>query len=395
MLAEAARKREEAAAAEALAESAEASMAESAQLCVDDGSPRATYSPYSARGHDASCSSFDSALDVTTVSAGTIETAIENKETVSLLRAVGAPGESSVGAPAPSSSTRTSAPTGPYPTSWEDALNDILASVPSPLVSPIEKAATSPSPIEDVAHEYQYLEVKNVETRTTEESQETAVTPTTGQMLEISARERAVQTELDMLDDRYRTVVASRRRELLEATLAERDAVAEELARRQAVEAASAPNPATHVAPSPRPSPRSPARSPARPSPRSSPAKNAAEECPEHVDAFHRPVRGRTPAVDGPARRAKPDLGGHPNVRRAKDLPTPRDRQRRRARHRQRHAVARYEGTDEPNAGDAGRYLTSRVHRVGGARARATPSSVSLEDTGLSRVFIATKDAVE
>ena len=283
MLAEAARKREEAAAAEALAESAEASMAESAQLCVDDGSPRATYSPYSAaRGHDASCSSFDSALDVTTVSAGTIETAIENKETVSLLRAVGAPGESSVGAPAPSSSTRTSAPTGPYPTSWEDALNDILASVPSPLVSPIEKAATSPSPIEAVAHEYQYLEVKNVETRTTEESEE-AVTPTTGQMLEISARERAVQTELDMLDDRYRTVVASRRRELLEATLAERDAVAEELARRQTVEAASAPNPATHAAPSPRQSPRSPARSPARPSPRSSPAKNAAEESPEHA----------------------------------------------------------------------------------------------------------------
>jgi len=394
MLAEAARKREEAAAAEALAESAEASMAESAQLCVDDGSPRATYSPYSARGHDASCSSFDSALDVTTVSAGTIETAIENKETVSLLRAVGAPGEGSVVAPAPSSSTRESAPTGPYPTSWEDALNDILASVPSPLVSPIEKAATSPSPIEDVAHEYQYLEVKNVETRTTEESQE-AVTPTTGQMLEISARERAVQTELDMLDDRYRTVVASRRRELLEATLAERDAVAEELARRQAVEAASAPNPATHVAPSPRPSPRSPARSPARPSPRSSPAKNAAEECPEHATRSDRPVRGRAPAVDGPARRAKPDLGGHPDVRRAKDLPTPRDRQRRRARHRQRHAVARREGTDEPNAGDAGRYLTSRVHRVGGARARATPSSVSLEDTGLSRVFIATKDAVE
>jgi hypothetical protein len=291
MLAEAARKREEAAAAEALAESAEASMAESAQLCVDDGSPRATYSPYSAaRGHDASCSSFDSALDVTTVSAGTIETAIENKETVSLLRAVGAPGEgsvaapapSSVAAPAPSSSTRESAPAGPYPTSWEDALNDILASVPSPLVSPIEKAATSPSPIEDVAHEYQYLEVKKVETRTTEESQE-AVTPTTGQMLEISARERAVQTELDMLDDRYRTVVASRRRELLEATLAERDAVAEELARRQTVEAASAPNPATHAAPSPRQSPRSPARSPARPSPRSSPAKNAAEESPEHA----------------------------------------------------------------------------------------------------------------
>ena len=304
MLAEAARKREEAAAAEALAESAEASMAESAQLCVDDGSPRATYSPYSARGHDASCSSFDSALDVTTVSAGTIETAMENKETVSLLRAVGAPGEGSVVAPAPSSSTRESAPTGPYPTSWEDALNDILASVPSPLVSPIEKAVASPSPIEDVAHEYQYLEVKKVETRTTEESEE-AVTPTTGQMLEISARERAVQTELDMLDDRYRTVVASRRRELLEATLAERDAVAEELARRQAVEAASAPNPATHVAPSPRPSPRSPARSPARPSPRSSPAKNAAEECPEHCDAFDRPVRGRTPAVDGPARRAE------------------------------------------------------------------------------------------
>ena len=169
MLAEAARKREEAAAAEALAESAEASMAESAQLCVDDGSPRATYSPYSARGHDASCSSFDSALDVTTVSAGTIETAMENKETVTLLRAVGAPGEGSVVAPAPSSSTRESAPTGPYPTSWEDALNDILASVPSPLVSPIEKAVASPSPIEDVAHEYQYLEVKNVETRTTEE----------------------------------------------------------------------------------------------------------------------------------------------------------------------------------------------------------------------------------
>ena len=167
------------------------------------------------------------------------------------------------------------------------------------------------------------------------------MTPTTGQMLEISARERAVQTELDMLDDRYRTVVASRRRELLEATLAERDAVAEELARRQAVEAASAPNPATHVAPSPRPSPRSPARSPARPSPRSSPAKNAAEECPEHADSFDRPVRGRTPAVDGPARRAEPDLGGHPNVRRATHLPTPRDRQRRRARHRQRHAVAR------------------------------------------------------
>jgi hypothetical protein len=283
MLAEAARKREEAAAAEALAESAEASMAQSAQLCVDDGSPRATYSPYSARGHGASCSSFDSALDVTTVSAGTIETAMENKETVTLLRAVGAPGEGSVVAPAPSSSTRESAATGPYPTSWEDALNDILASVPSPLVSPIEKAVASPSPIEDVAHEYQYLEVKNVETRTTEEeSQETAVTPTTGQMLEISARERAVQTELDMLDDRYRTVVASRRRELLEATLAERDAVAEELARRQAVEAASAPNPATHVAPSPRPSPRSPARSPARPSPRSSPAKNASEECQEH-----------------------------------------------------------------------------------------------------------------
>ena len=219
------------------------------------------------------------------------------------------------------------------------------------------------------------------------------MTPTTGQMLEISARERAVQTELDMLDDRYRTVVASRRRELLEATLAERDAVAEELARRQAVEAASAPNPATHVAPSPRPSPRSPARSPARPSPRSSPAKNAAEECPEHATRSDRPVRGRTPAVDGPARRAKPDLGGHPNVRRATHLPTPRDRQRRRARHRQRHAVARDEGTDEPNAGDAGRYLTSRVHRVGGARARATPSSVSLEDTGLSGVIIATKDA--
>ena len=151
-------------------------------------------------------------------------------------------------------------------------MNDILASVPSPLVSPIEKAAASPSPIEDVAHEYQYLEVKNVETRTTEESEE-AVTPTTGQMLEISARERAVQTELDMLDDRYRTVVASRRRELLEATLAERDAVAEELARRQAVEAASAPNPATHVAPSPRPSPRSLARSPARPSPRRRPRR--------------------------------------------------------------------------------------------------------------------------
>ena len=293
MLAEAARKREEAAAAEALAESAEASMAESAQLCVDDASPRATYSPYSTRGHDASCSSFDSALDVTTVSAGTIETAIENKETVSLLRAVGAaPGEGSMGAPAPSSSTRTSAPTGPYPTSWEDALNDILASVPSPLVSPIEKAATSPSPIEAVAHEYQYLEVKNVETRTTEESEE-AVTPTTGQMLEISARERAVQTELDMLDDRYRTVVASRRRELLEATLAERDAVAEELARRQVVEAASAPNPATHVASSPRPSPRSPARSPARPSPRSSPAKNAAEECPEQC-----PTRSTDPCAD-------------------------------------------------------------------------------------------------
>ena len=292
MLAEAARKREEAAAAEALAESAEASMAESAQLCVDDGSPRATYSPYSTRGHDASFSSFDSALDVTTVSAGTIETAIENKETVSLLRAVGAPGEGSMGAPAPSSSTRTSAPTGPYPTSWEDALNDILASVPSPLVSPIEKAATSPSPIEAVAHEYQYLEVKNVETRTTEESEE-AVTPTTGQMLEISARERAVQTELDMLDDRYRTVVASRRRELLEATLAERDAVAEELARRQVVEAASAPNPATHVASSPRPSPRSPARSPARPSPRSSPAKNAAEECPEQC-----PTRSTDPCAD-------------------------------------------------------------------------------------------------
>ena len=292
MLAEAARKREEAAAAEALAESAEASMAESAQLCVDDGSPRATYSPYSTRGHDASFSSFDSALDVTTVSAGTIETAIENKETVSLLRAVGAPGEGSMGAPAPSSSTRTSAPTGPYPTSWEDALNDILASVPSPLVSPIEKAAPSPSPIEAVAHEYQYLEVKNVETRTTEESEE-AVTPTTGQMLEISARERAVQTELDMLDDRYRTVVASRRRELLEATLAERDAVAEELARRQVVEAASAPNPATHVASSPRPSPRSPARSPARPSPRSSPAKNAAEECPEQC-----PTRSTDPCAD-------------------------------------------------------------------------------------------------
>ena len=283
MLAEAARKREEAAAAEALAESAEASMAESVQLCVDDASPRATYSPYSTRGHDASCSSFDSALDVTTVSAGTIETAMENKETVSLLRAVGAP--------APSSSTRESAPTGPYPTSWEDALNDILASVPSPLVSPIEKAAASPSPIEDVAHEYQYSEVKKVETQN-EEHAETAVTPTTGQMLEISARERAVQTELDMLDDRYRTVVASRRRELLEATLAERDAVAEELARRQAVEAASAPNPATRVAPSPRPSPRSPARSPARPSPRSSPAKNAAEECPEHA------TRSTDPSAD-------------------------------------------------------------------------------------------------
>ena len=210
---------------------------------------------------------------------------------MSLLRAVG---EGSVGAPAPSSSTRTSAPTGPYPTSWEDALNDILASVPSPLVSPIEKAAASTSPIEAVAHEYQYLEVKEVETRTTEESEE-AVTPTTGQMLEISARERAVQTELDMLDDRYRTVVASRRRELLEATLAERDAVAEELARRQAVEAASAPNPATHVAPSPRPSPRSPARSPARPSPRSSPAKNAAEECPEHATRSTDPYTDERP----------------------------------------------------------------------------------------------------
>jgi len=57
-------------------------------------------------------------------------------------------------------------------------------------------------------------------------------------------------------------------------------------------------------------------------------------------------------------------------------------------------AVARREGTDEPNAGDAGGYLTSRVHRVGGARARAT-REVSLEDTRLSGVFIATKDAVE
>ena len=67
---------------------------------------------------------------------------------------------------------------------------------------------------------------------------EDAVTPTTGQILEISARERAVQTELEILDDRYRTVVASRRRELLEATLAERDAVAQELARREALERA-------------------------------------------------------------------------------------------------------------------------------------------------------------
>jgi hypothetical protein len=109
------------------------------------------------------------------------------------------------------------------------------------------------------------------------------------------------------------------------------------------------------------------------------------------------PARRAKPDLGGhpDVRRAKPDLGGHPDVRRAKDLPTTRDRQRRRARHRRRHAVARDEGTDEPNAGDAGGYLTSRVHRVGGARTRATPSSVSLEDTGLSRVFIATKDAVE
>ena len=53
-------------------------------------------------------------------------------------------------------------------------------------------------------------------------------------------------TELEILDDRYRTVVASRRRELLEATLAERDAVAEELARREALERAETAHRAFH-----------------------------------------------------------------------------------------------------------------------------------------------------
>ena len=103
MLAEAARKREEAAEAEAAAER----------------------SPRSARMEDTSRSSLDGALDVTTVSAGEIEAAMDNKETVSLLRAAGGYSKVSAGTPPPTMP-------GPYPTSWEDALNDILASIPQP-----------------------------------------------------------------------------------------------------------------------------------------------------------------------------------------------------------------------------------------------------------------------
>ena len=185
MLAEAARKREEA---------AEAAEAEAA----------AERSPRSARMEDTSRSSLDGALDVTTVSAGEIEAAMDNKETVSLLRAAGGYSKVSAGTPPPTMP-------GPYPTSWEDALNDILASIPQPLVSPIEKAIMSPveddyyverpasasgreEAKEEEAKEEKAKEEKEKEKAKAEErakEEEDAVTPTTGQILEISARERA------------------------------------------------------------------------------------------------------------------------------------------------------------------------------------------------------------
>ena len=320
MLAEAARKREEAAEAEAAAER----------------------SPRSARMEDTSRSSLDGALDVTTVSAGEIEAAMDNKETVSLLRAAGGYSKVSAGTPPPTTP-------GPYPTSWEDALNDILASIPQPLVSPIEKAIMSPveddyyverpasasgreEAKEEEAKEEKAKEEKEKEKAKAEErakEEEDAVTPTTGQILEISARERAVQTELEILDDRYRTVVASRRRELLEATLAERDAVAEELARREALERAetafrafhspsggggvgdgdggpSSPPPPTRssfpvvtsAAPSPsKPSPGRTRGAPAQPSPGGGHAK---DERPPWTDGFARYSPARSSPVPTP-----------------------------------------------------------------------------------------------
>ena len=348
MLAEAARKREEAAAAEAAAAEAEAA---------------AERSPQSTRMEDTSRSSLDGALDVTTVSAGEIEAAMENKETVSLLRAAGGYSKVSAGTPPPTTP-------GPYPTSWEDALNDILASIPQPLVSPIEKAIMSPveddyygerpasasgrEAKEEKAKEEKAKEGKQAKEEKQVKEEEDAVTPTTGQILEISARERAVQTELEILDDRYRTVVASRRRELLEATLAERDAVAEELARREALERAetafrafhspsggggvgvgdgdggpSSPPPPTRssfpvvtsAAPSPsKPSPGRTRGAPAQPSPGGGHAK---DERPPWTDGFARSSPARSSPVPTPRTflRRGTGSGGAPvtgNVHRAK-----------------------------------------------------------------------------
>ena len=353
MLAEAARKREEAAEAEAAAER----------------------SPRSARMEDTSRSSLDGALDVTTVSAGEIEAAMDNKETVSLLRAAGGYSKVSAGTPPPTMP-------GPYPTSWEDALNDILASIPQPLVSPIEKAIMSPveddyyverpasasgreEAKEEEAKEEKAKEEKEKEKAKAEErakEEEDAVTPTTGQILEISARERAVQTELEILDDRYRTVVASRRRELLEATLAERDAVAEELARREALERAETAHRAFHspsggggggdgaAGPSSPPPPTrssfpvtsaapasskpSPGRNRDEPTPPSPGDGHAKDERPPWTDGFARssPVRSSpVPAASGSASTPRTFLrrgtgsGGAPvtgNVHRAKTPPT-------------------------------------------------------------------------
>ena len=377
MLAEAARKREEAAEAEAAAER----------------------SPRSARMEDTSRSSLDGALDVTTVSAGEIEAAMDNKETVSLLRAAGGYSKVSAGTPPPTTP-------GPYPTSWEDALNDILASIPQPLVSPIEKAIMSPveddyyverpasasgreEAKEEEAKEEKAKEEKEKEKAKAEErakEEEDAVTPTTGQILEISARERAVQTELEILDDRYRTVVASRRRELLEATLAERDAVAEELARREALERAETAHRAFHspsggggggdgaAGPSSPPPPtRSsfPVTSAAPASSKPSPGRNRDEPTPPSPGDGHAKDE-RPPWTDGFARsspvRSSPVPAASGSASTPRTFLRRRRRQRRRARHRQR--SPRQDPTDD-DAGDAGGVHQARVRRVGGAERSA------------------------
>ena len=264
---------------------------------------------------------------------------------------------------------------------------------------------------EEKAKEEKEKEKAKAEERAKEE--EDAVTPTTGQILEISARERAVQTELEILDDRYRTVVASRRRELLEATLAERDAVAEELARREALERAETAHRAFHspsggggggdgaAGPSSPPPPTrssfpvtsaapasskpSPGRNRDEPTPPSPGDGHAKDERPPWTDGFARssPVRSSpVPAASGSASTPRTFLrrgtgsGGAPvtgNVHRAKTPPTTTPETREESIRREFAASVERERSAR-RARSASR--TPRARRVDGRGASRTGSTV-------------------